>query len=190
MVMVRSGNPAGEVLGAVVIGGALIGAVLTDPGARAKIGEFLASPMPNQCSDCPPATYSNAGIQIGPVAKENTNTQQSQPAQEQSTPSSRETGSYTNTHESGKTYSGKGDRARSQASGQRVEKKTGDKHIATDWKKSISDRKAFKDESRRIDANGGAGSSNNHNQIEFPGKKYIQQDSPNQPYQPNPPPSF
>lgn len=88
----------------------------------------------------------------------------------------KETGSYTNTHASGKTYSGKGSRERSQASGKRVEKQTGDKHIATDWTKSANGREAFKDESRRIDSNGGSGSSTNHNQIESPGKNYRQQD--------------
>ena len=88
-------------------------------------------------------------------------------------------GSYTNTHASGKTYSGKGDQARSQASGKRVEKATGDKHVATDHTSSSSDRESFKDESRRIDANGGVGSSRNHNQAESPGKKYRQQDGSN-----------
>lgn len=88
-------------------------------------------------------------------------------------------GSYTNTHASGKTYSGKGDKARSQASGKRVEKATGDKHVATEHTSSSSDRESFKDESKRIDANGGAASSSNHNQVESPGKKYRQQDGSN-----------
>jgi hypothetical protein len=97
-----------------------------------------------------------------------------------SSSSGKETGSYTNTHESGKTYSGKGDRARSQASGKRVEQQTGDKHTATDWTASPNGREAFKDESRRIDANGGANSSNNHNKIESPGKKFRRKDDPPQ----------
>lgn len=87
-----------------------------------------------------------------------------------------ETGSYTNTHESGKTYDGKGDKARSQESGKRVEQETGDKHVATDWKSSSNHREAFKDESRRLDSHGGPQSSNNHNKIESPGKKYRKQD--------------
>ena len=90
--------------------------------------------------------------------------------------SKQETGSYTNIHASGKTYSGKGGRGRSQASGKRVEKQTGDKHTTTDWKPSANDREAYKDESRRIDANGGAASSSTHNQIESPGKKYRKED--------------
>jgi hypothetical protein len=83
----------------------------------------------------------------------------------------KETGSYTNLHESGRTYSGKGDRERSQISGRRVEKETGDRHIATDWTPSADSRTAFKDESRRIDANGGVKSDTNYNKIESPGKK-------------------
>jgi hypothetical protein len=67
-------------------------------------------------------------------------------------------------------------RERSRASGMRVEKKAGDKHVATDWTKSPNDREAFKDESHRIDSNGGTDSTSNYNQIESPGKKYTQQD--------------
>ena len=88
----------------------------------------------------------------------------------------KETGSYTNTHESGATYDGKGSKARSQESGQRVEAETGDKHTATEWKASKNDREAFKDESHRLDAHGGPDSSANHNKIDSPGKKYRQQD--------------
>jgi RHS repeat-associated protein len=90
----------------------------------------------------------------------------------------KETGSYTNIHESGKTYSGKGDRARSQASGQRIEKETGDKHTATEWKSSNNEREAFKEESRRIDESGGPKSPSNYNQRESPGKNYRKQDDP------------
>lgn len=92
------------------------------------------------------------------------------------TSKSRETGSYTNTHESGKTYSGKGSRERSQESGRRVEKETGDKHTATDWTKSPDSRGAFKDESQRMDQTGGPKSTDNYNKIESPGSKYRSQD--------------
>lgn len=88
----------------------------------------------------------------------------------------RETGSYTNRHESGKTYSGKGDRARSQVSGRRVEKETGDRHTATDWTPAPNEREAFKQESRRIDEHGGVESSSNYNRSESPGKKYRKED--------------
>jgi hypothetical protein len=76
----------------------------------------------------------------------------------------------------GETYSGKGSRERSQASGARVEKATGDKHTATDWSSSSSTRDAFKDESKRIDANGGVKSPGNYDKIEPPDKRYGQED--------------
>jgi hypothetical protein len=100
-------------------------------------------------------------------------------AQQSPADKTHESGSYTNTHESGRTYSGKGDRARSQASGRRIEKKTGDKHVATEWKASDNSREGFKDESRRIDANGGTQSNGNYNQRESPGKNYRKQDGSN-----------
>jgi hypothetical protein len=89
----------------------------------------------------------------------------------------KETGSYTNTHESGKTYDGKGDKTRSQDSGKRIQKQTGDKHTATEFKPATNDREAFKDESRKLDSHGGPDSSANHNKIESPGKKYREEDS-------------
>jgi RHS repeat-associated protein len=87
-----------------------------------------------------------------------------------------QTGSYTNTHASGKTYSGKGSKARSQASGRRIARKTGDTHVATQWTPSANEREAFKAESRRIDANGGVSSDSNYNRVESPGKNYRAQD--------------
>lgn len=87
-----------------------------------------------------------------------------------------EYGSYTNTHASGKKYHGKGSRKRSQQSGRRQARNNNDPHTSTDWTPSKSDRDAFKDESRRIDSDGGVGSSNNYNKSESPGKKYRQQD--------------
>lgn len=88
----------------------------------------------------------------------------------------KETGSYTNTHESGMTYDGKGSRKRSQDSAQRVEQETGDKHVATDWTPAETEREAFKQESRRLDSHGGAKSEQNHNKIESPGKKMREND--------------
>lgn len=89
-----------------------------------------------------------------------------------------ETGSYTNTHASGKTYHGKGGRARSQASGRRVEAETGDLHIATDWKPAKNNLKseAFKDEARRLRADGGPNSSKNYNKRNSPGEALLQKD--------------
>ncbi len=93
--------------------------------------------------------------------------------------SSKETGSYTNTHESGKTYDGKGSRTRSRDSGKEVEQETGDKHVATEWKGASNNREAFKDESRRLDTHGGPNSSTNYNKIQSPGAKYRKQDGSN-----------
>lgn len=87
--------------------------------------------------------------------------------------------SYTNAHASGKTYDGKGDEARAKASGARVEKETGDKHVSTEHTTAANDKESFKDESRRLDSHVGAGSDQNHNKIESPGKKYRQQDGSN-----------
>ena len=86
-------------------------------------------------------------------------------------PARKETGSYTNTHESGKTYDGKGDRKRSQESGRRVEQQTGDAHVATDWTPANSSRDAFVQESKRLDSHGGPSSAGNYNKIESPGKR-------------------
>ncbi|PAU77002.1 hypothetical protein CK501_15665 [Halovibrio salipaludis] len=85
-------------------------------------------------------------------------------------------GSYTNIHASGKTYVGKGSRKRSQASGRREANRNNDPHVATDWTPANSSREAYKQESRRLDAEGGPNSSTNYNRIEQPGKRYRQQD--------------
>ena len=87
----------------------------------------------------------------------------------------KQTGSYTNTHASGKTYVDKGSRQRSQKSGRREARRNDDPHVATDWTPADNNREAFKQESRRLDAEGGPSSSSNYNRIEQPGKKYRQQ---------------
>jgi RHS repeat-associated protein len=84
----------------------------------------------------------------------------------------KQVGSYTNTHESGKTYSGKGNRARSQKSGRRIARTHSDPHVATDFTEAANDREAFKQESRRIDANGGIDSPSNYNITESPGRNF------------------
>ena len=88
----------------------------------------------------------------------------------------KEVGSYTNHHESGKTYDGKGTRERSQISGKRVENETKDPHIATEFTPAKDQRGAFKQESERLDSHGGPKSENNYNKIESPGKNMRQQD--------------
>ena len=87
-----------------------------------------------------------------------------------------QTGSYTNTHESGNTYDGKGSKERSQTSGKEKAAEHNDPHVATDWKPAKNSREAMKDESRRLQSNDGPGSPNNYNKIESPGKKYRKQD--------------
>ncbi|NOS76086.1 MAG: RHS repeat-associated core domain-containing protein [Methyloglobulus sp.] len=84
----------------------------------------------------------------------------------------KEVGSYTNLHASGKTYSGKGTRERSQISARREEKLNNDTHIATEFRPAENNRDAFKAESRRLDNNGGVNGGNNYNRIDSPGKKY------------------
>lgn len=92
-------------------------------------------------------------------------------------PGPKPSGSYTNTHESGRTYSGKGGKERSQDSGRRIERRNEDPHIATDWTPAPSGREGFKQESRRIDGQGGPKNSRNYNQIDSPGKKMRIEDS-------------
>ncbi len=87
-------------------------------------------------------------------------------------PDLRQTGSYTNTHESGRTYSGKGSRQRSQQSGRRQARANEDPHTATDWTPADNNRDAFKQESLRIDQNGSVSSPGNYNQIESPGRRF------------------
>ncbi len=88
------------------------------------------------------------------------------------------TGSYTNTHQSGKTYSGKGSQARARESANRVEKQKNDPAKKTEWKQSKNTREAFKAEDKRIEKNGGAGNTKkNYNKINSPGKKYNKQDN-------------
>lgn len=95
--------------------------------------------------------------------------------------SSKQTGSYTNTHESGKTYSGKGSQARAKKSAERVSKENNDAVTTTEWKPSPNTREAFKAEDTRIQDNGGAGNTQqNYNKINSPGKKYKEQDKQKQ----------
>jgi RHS repeat-associated protein len=76
-------------------------------------------PSPSGCT-CPGPQKQDNSKQNNNSKSENTGGEKSGSAK-----SGKETGSYTNTHESGKTYDGKGDRTRSQDSGKRIEKQTG-----------------------------------------------------------------
>jgi RHS repeat-associated protein len=95
--------------------------------------------------------------------------------------SSKQYGSYTNTHASGKTYHGKGSQARSQQSGREKAIKYNDPHVATDWSPSADNKGSLKDEALRLrgDDNGGPrghDNPNNYNQRASPGEKLLQQD--------------
>jgi len=76
-----------------------------------------------------------------------------------------EYGSYTNTHASGKTYSGMGGREQSQRSGRRIAEEHGDPHVSTDWTPAASKAHQRFDEALRIHEQGGAGSESNYNKI-------------------------
>ncbi|PWW01521.1 intein/RHS repeat-associated protein [Hoeflea marina] len=86
------------------------------------------------------------------------------------------TGSYINQHASGKVYIGKGDKKRSEISGQRIEKARNDPHVGTKLHKATSDRESFKQESRELDKFGGPKNGQNYNSIESPGKRYRAED--------------
>lgn len=53
------------------------------------------------------------------------------------------------------------------------EKSTGDSHVATEWTKAPNEVEAFKQEARRIEQTGGPKSLQNHNKIESPGKRLL-----------------
>ena len=86
------------------------------------------------------------------------------------------TGSYTNTHESGTKYFGKGDEARAKDSGDRLAKEHKDPLAKTETQSHATDRDSFKQEARNLAADGGPKSDTNYNKIESPGKKYLEED--------------
>ncbi|MEZ4297502.1 MAG: RHS repeat-associated core domain-containing protein [Polyangiaceae bacterium] len=152
-------------------GGEILGGATTATGVGAAVGV--------------PAIVVSTGMVLGGAANVYTGVQSLMAGPKGSTPAatstgpaapkepgkSKETGSYTNTHASGKTYSGKGSRTRSQQSGRRVAREHGDPHTATDWSPADNKGEAFKQESRRIDGHGGIDSSSNYNRVESPGKR-------------------
>jgi RHS repeat-associated protein len=91
--------------------------------------------------------------------------------------SGKETGSYTNTHESGKKYHGKGDEKRMNESAKRVGNENNDPVKSKDYTPAKNDREGFKQEARRMQTDqGGHKSPNNYNKRDSPGTKYIEQD--------------
>ncbi|WP_205945940.1 RHS repeat-associated core domain-containing protein, partial [Pedobacter hiemivivus] len=101
--------------------------------------------------------------------------------------SSEPTGSYTNKHESGKKYHGKGGEKRAAESGKQKADKKGDPLVSTDWTPAANDREAFKDEDSRMNTDeGGHKSGDNYNQRASPGAKYKKQDEKPKPELPKP----
>ena len=87
-----------------------------------------------------------------------------------------EVGSYTNTHKSGKKYHGKGTEKRASESATEKAKKYDDPVENTDWTPSKNDREAFKEESRRLENDGGHRNEDNYNKRASPGTNYRKQD--------------
>jgi hypothetical protein len=85
-------------------------------------------------------------------------------------------GSYTNTHESGNKYHGKGTEDRMNESAKEKATEHDDPVVAQDFKPAANKREAFKDEARRIREDGGVENPNNYNKINSPGEKYLKQD--------------
>jgi RHS repeat-associated protein len=79
-------------------------------------------------------------------------------------------GSYTNTHQSGKTYSGKGEGSRMNKSAARIANKHSDPVVDKDYSSAPDATQSFIDEQCRVEANGGPG-GNTYNKINSPGKK-------------------
>lgn len=89
-----------------------------------------------------------AGQMIATRATENLSSQKGRVSE---TSKQKEVGSYTNTHESGKKYHGKGDEARMNQSAKDKAKKYNDPVVNKDFTPAKNDREAFKQESRRLE---------------------------------------
>ncbi len=90
-----------------------------------------------------------------------------------SKPTSKQTGSYTNRHESGNRYHGKGPQSRAQRTANQIARQYDDPHVSTDWTPAANDREAFIDEAWRIYHDDGVKNPDNYNKINSPGYKFI-----------------
>lgn len=82
------------------------------------------------------------------------------------------TGNYENTHRSGKTYNGVGDRKRMDQSADNIAKKNNDPVVKQKYRGAPNRRTAYIREHRGIKRNGGAGNTKrNYNVRNSPGKK-------------------
>lgn len=86
------------------------------------------------------------------------------------------TGSYTNTHKTGKKYHGKGDQGRAAESAKEKADFHNDPLVSTDWTPAPNEREAFKQENARLEADGGHRSPTNYNKRASPGKRYEAED--------------
>ncbi|RIW11878.1 hypothetical protein D0X99_20170 [Algoriphagus lacus] len=85
------------------------------------------------------------------------------------------TGSYTITFENGMKYHGKGPESRmNKSANERATKNNPVK--SKDWTPAKNDRDAFKQESERLENDGGHRSNTNYNKRDSPGTKYRKQD--------------
>lgn len=85
------------------------------------------------------------------------------------------TGHYTNTHQSGLKYHGKGNQARMNQSATEKAQANNDPVVGQKHTETSTNREAFKGEAKAIEADGGPGNGN-YNKINSPGKKYLQED--------------
>jgi len=85
-------------------------------------------------------------------------------------------GTYTVQFGSGKQYHGKGLQDRAEASALREAELNNDTIVSVDWQSQPNAREAFKEEARRIRADGGVKSEANYNRHNSPGEKYLVED--------------
>ena len=142
------------------IAGSLLGLAGNAKGLANGV-DAPSAPKPKKPNSAPDATSSTA---CGPKGARQWRRQEQQVQQQQGN------GSYTNRHESGKTYSGKGDETRMKDSAKRIESQHNDPVVSQEPKPAADTKQSFIDEQNQIEANGGPG-GNTYNKINSPGKK-------------------
>jgi RHS repeat-associated protein len=87
-------------------------------------------------------------------------------------------GSYTIKFKNGKRYHGKGSFSRALQSAKQIAKdhETSFEIYNIDWTPSTSNEQSFRDEAKRLEADGGKNNTNNYNQIDSPGSHKYKQD--------------
>jgi hypothetical protein len=90
--------------------------------------------------------------------------------------STEQTGNYTNTHASGKTYSGVGNEKRMNQSAKRIATNHQDPVVKQEWTPAANKKEAYLKEHEAIERNGRAGNkAKNYNERNSPGKKLSEQ---------------